>query len=203
MGDFARPDSLHENEVGEIIIDVAGIIAESAQWHPECCIYKVPRRLRMVKEQAYTPKQISIGPVHNSNGELTNMRTLKLKYFKDFFSRTRKSQKEFASIIEENEDKIRHCYAEEISLPTEGKDFVEMILLDSIFIIELFWRNSERANKNRHREYIVSDYILSDYILGKPCLAFGILQDLRLLENQLPYFILVQGFSQINFIRKD
>ena len=192
MGDFARPDSLHENEVGEIIIDVAGIIAESAQWHPECCIYKVPRRLRMVKEQAYTPKQISIGPVHNSNGELTNMRTLKLKYFKDFFSRTRKSQKEFASIIEENEDKIRHCYAEEISLPTEGKDFVEMILLDSIFIIELFWRNFERAKRSCQKEYMVKDYILRDYILDKPWLACGILQDLRLLENQLPYFILEQ-----------
>ncbi|XP_023904595.2 putative UPF0481 protein At3g02645 isoform X1 [Quercus suber] len=190
MGDFAIAiDSLHENEVEEIIIDVTQIIKESAQWHPECCIYKVPKRLRKVMEQAYTPKLISIGPVHYDNGELKNMQMLKLKYFKDFFSRTCKSQKEFASIIEANEDKIRHCYAVEISLP-EREDFVKMFLLDSIFIIELFWRNSVRPSKTERV------YILRDYILNKPWLAYGILQDLRLLENQLPFFILNLLYNQ-------
>ena len=202
MGDFAIAiDTLHENEVEEIIIDVTQIIKESAQWHPECCIYKVPKRLRKVMEQAYTPKLISIGPVHYDNGELPNMKTLKLKYFKDFFSRTCKSQKEFASIIEANEDKIRHCYAEEIPLP-ERKDFVKMILLDSIFIIELFWRNFERARRSTQKEYMVKDYILRDYILNKPWLACGILQDLRLLENQLPYFILEQLHKKSGFPAK-
>ncbi|KAK4592760.1 hypothetical protein RGQ29_017061 [Quercus rubra] len=181
MANFASAiDSLHENEVEEIIIDITQI-EESAQWHPECCIYKVPKRLRDVMEQAYTPKLISIGPVHY--GKLANMEKLKLKYFKDFFSRPGKSQKEFASIIEEYEDKIRHCYAAEISLP-EREVFLKMILLDSIFIIELFLKNTS-AQK--------------DYILCKPWLAFGILQDLILLENQLPFFILNHLYDQSRF----
>ena len=176
-------DSLHENEVEEMIIDITQI-EESAQWHPDCCIYKVPKRLRKVMEQAYTPKEISIGPVHHGDGELTNMQMCKLTYFKDFFSRTSKSQKEFASIIETNEDKIRRSYSAEISLPKRG-DFVKMILLDSIFIIELFLRKSEHSRNP------------VDYIVNVPCRASQIEQDLMLLENQLPFFILNDLYIQI------
>ena len=175
-------DSLHENEVEEMIIDITQI-KESAQWHPDCCIYKVPKRLRKVMEQAYTPKEISIGPVHHGDGELTNMQMWKLTYFKDFFSRTCKSQKEFASIIETNEDKIRRSYSAEISLP-KREDFVKMILLDSIFIIELFLRTDEALPRN-------------DYIVNVPCRAMHIKQDLILLENQLPFFILNDLYIQI------
>ena len=61
----------------------------------------------------------------------------------------------------------------------EKKDFVKMILLDSIFIIELFLRTATRQ-----------EYEKDDYILSKPWLDEGIKHDLILLENQLPFFIL-------------
>ncbi|KAM4094792.1 hypothetical protein ACB094_06G221100 [Castanea mollissima] len=83
----------------ELIIDITQI-KEPAEWHPECCIYKVPKRLCDVNKEAYTPKLISIGPVHRDKDELKDMQTLKLRYFKEFFSRTGKGQKEFASIVE-------------------------------------------------------------------------------------------------------
>ena len=51
--------------------------------------------------------------------------------------------------------------------------FVKMILKDSTFIIELFLR----ADKN-------------DYILSNPLLNCRILEDLILVESQLPFFIL-------------
>ena len=73
---------------------------------------------------------------------------------------------------------IRHCYAEEISLPRK-EDFVIMILLDSIFIIELFLRTATRQ-----------EYETDDYILSKPWLDEGIKHDFILLDNQLPFFIL-------------
>ncbi|XP_023909370.2 UPF0481 protein At3g47200 [Quercus suber] len=65
-----------------------------------------------------------------------------------------------------------------------------MILEDSIFIIELFLRNYEDPKDEK------------DYILSKPCLKDGIMQDLILLENQLPFFILdrlydLSGFTGI------
>ena len=159
----------------EIFIDIKQV--GDPNWGPECCIYKVPKRLRKVKEEAYTPKLISIGPVHHYKDELKDMQMVKERYFKSFFSQTCKDQKEFACIIEKNKDKICNCYAPEISQQIENENFVEMVLLDSIFIIELFMRSHRKEEEN-------------DYILSKPWLKDGIMQDLILLENQLPFFIL-------------
>ena len=169
-------DTSQENglQSEEFIIDIRRV--EDPNWDPECCIYKVPKRLCDVKKEAYTPKLISIGPVHHYKDELKDMQMVKERYFKAFFSRT-KGQKEFACIIEKNKDKICTCYAPEISPRNENENFVQMVLLDSIFIIELFMRSEKKKDKN-------------DYILSKPWLKEGIMQDLILLENQLPFFIL-------------
>ncbi|XP_030966706.1 UPF0481 protein At3g47200-like isoform X6 [Quercus lobata] len=159
----------------ETIIDIS--LFREPNWDPDCCIYKVPKRLRNVKNAAYTPKLILIGPVHHNREEPEDMKimeTLKKRYFMKFFSRTKKIQEDFEKIVEEKKDKIRHCYAEEIPLP-EGKNFVDMILLDSIFIIELFLRSDAKEEEN-------------DYILSKPWLKDGVRQDLILLENQRYFF---------------
>ena len=132
-----------EVDYSEIVIDVKNV--GHAWRNSRCCIYKAPYKLREVKEEAYTPKLISIGPVHHDKKELEDMERLKLRYFKEFFCQTtRKGQKEFANIIEKREENIRNCYAEEIFLPKK-EDFVKMILLDSIFIIELFLRTAARV----------------------------------------------------------
>nr|POF14551.1 upf0481 protein [Quercus suber] len=158
-------------------------------WNPKCCIYRVPKRLRNVNKKAYTPKLISIGPVHRNNDELKDMKEWKENYLKVFFCRTGKSREEFEYINKKNEDEMRRCYAVGISQPKD-KHFVDMILEDSIFIIELFLRNYEDPKDEK------------DYILSKPCLKDGIMQDLILLENQLPFFILdrlydLSGFTGI------
>ena len=176
-------ESSHEKklECDDIIIDITEV-REHAQWRPECCIYKVPKKLRNVKNKAYTPKLISIGPVHHQKKEYKDTESLKKKYFKEFFSRTWKEQKDFARIVKENEDKIRHCYAPDITLP-HGNKFLKMILLDSIFIIELFLRTTEQRENY--------------YILSKLWLKEGIKQDLILIENQLPFLILDELYQQI------
>ncbi|XP_075646857.1 UPF0481 protein At3g47200-like isoform X2 [Castanea sativa] len=165
----------------EIIIDITRV--GDPKRAPGCCIYKVPKRLRKINEQAYTPKLISIGPVHHNKDELKDMQMVKERYFKAFFSRPCRGQKEFARIIEDNYEKICECYAPEIPLRTENENFVKMVLLDSIFIIELFIRS--------HRNEDVEDYILSI-----PWLTDGIRQDLILLENQVPFFILDELYQE-------
>ncbi|XP_059434009.1 UPF0481 protein At3g47200-like [Corylus avellana] len=150
-----------------------------AEW-PECCIYRVPKKLRKVKEEAYTPKLVSIGPFHYGREELRDMQMHKLRYFMDFCrNRTSESQKSLLKIIEEDEKKIRHCYSEEFR--NSSIDFVKMILLDAIFIIELFLKTNQKIQKKEEE---------CDYILRKPLLGNGILHDLILLENQLPFFVL-------------
>jgi hypothetical protein len=139
----------------------------------ECCIYKVPKQLRKVNEEANTPKLVSIGPFHHSKVELRDMKNHKLRYFKHFLNRTQKSPNDLLKIIKDNEIKIRHCYSEDCGLESDG--FVETILLDAIFIIELFLKTSKKE---------------PDYILSKPWLVNYLLYDLILLENQLPFFVL-------------
>ena len=181
--------SSHEIDIvsEELIIDVPQVM-EPAQW-PECCIYRVPKRLREINNEAYTPKLISIGPFHHGKDELKEMEMLKVRYFKYFWDRTGKCQKDLASVIEDNEVKIRHCYAENFDINSE--DFVKMVLLDSAFIIELFLRADAEG------EY------KSDYILSKPWLKYNIAEDLILLENQLPFFILEELHNQFSMSEKN
>ncbi|KAM3685483.1 hypothetical protein ACJW31_11G121100 [Castanea mollissima] len=164
----------------ELNIDVP-LVMEPAKW-PECCIYRAPERLRKINKEAYTPKLISIGPFLLGDPELREMTVLKVRYFKEFCYRIRKSQKEIATIIEENEVKIRHCYSEIFDISSE--DFVKMILLDSTFIIELFLSTSDKENYK------------NDYIVSNPMLDFHIQEDLILLENQLPFFILEKLYEK-------
>jgi hypothetical protein len=158
------------------------------EWQ-ECCIYRVSKKLRKINEEAYTPKLISIGPFHHGGNEFKDMEKHKVKYFMDFLKRTEKSKEDLLEIIKVEEKKISHCYSEEQinhcyleDCILESDDhFVKMILLDAVFIIELFLKlqdYKERKNEDQ------------DYILGKPWLLTGIAYDLILLENQVPFFIL-------------
>ena len=161
---------------------------EPAEW-PECCIYRVPKKLRRVNECAYTPKLISIGPYHHGNEDLSEMEMQKMRYFKDFCSRTSwipaNLSMGLGSIIEQNELKIRRSYAEK---PKQDKNqFVQMIILDAIFIIELVLRNYENTEKSEEKQ--------DDHILRKPWLRNAIQLDLILLENQLPFFILQELYD--------
>jgi hypothetical protein len=196
------------------------------EW-PECCIYRVPKKLRKIKEEAYTPKLISIGPFHHSGNEFKDMEKHKVRYFKDFLKRTGKSKEDLLEIIKVDKEKISHCYSEEQLSHCYSEDcilesddhFVKMILLDGIFIIELFLKDKdskkiknkkheeekahskrkkaeeeeeeeEEVNEEAKRKRKKGEEEEEDYILRKPWLKSGIENDLMLLENQLPFFIL-------------
>ncbi|XP_059439755.1 UPF0481 protein At3g47200-like [Corylus avellana] len=176
-----------EAECEELVIDIPSDLPH-AEWR-EYCIYRVPKQLRKVNEEAYTPKLLSIGPFHRGKDDLKDMEMHKLKYLENFLRRTKKSQADLLKIIKVNEVKIRHCYSEDCGL--ESDDFVKMILLDAIFIIELFVKDKEKKEeeeaKRKGENYCEKE---SDYILSHPWLGNGILHDLIILENQLPFFVL-------------
>ncbi|KAG6677414.1 hypothetical protein I3842_14G025200 [Carya illinoinensis] len=201
-------------ECKELIIDIIDTdrsaldALEASRCPDNYCIYRVPKRLRKVNNMAYTPRLVSIGPFHHRSEVLKDMDTQKLLILKNFCNRTRKSIKDLKDIIRPEEEKIRSCYSETILLSSEG--FLNMILLDAIFILELFCEKDSRSSKahvedsesskahkedfenskaqKKDSENSKADQI--DYILSRPCLERGILHDLLLLENQLPFFVL-------------
>jgi len=111
--------------------------------HEKCCIYKVPHHLLKLNEDAYTPKYISIGPLHSHNPEL-NQEKQKQKYFHAFWKRLPNKQTlalvQYKAFLEENRENIGNFYSKQELCKDEK--LLEMILLDSVFIMELFFEKS-------------------------------------------------------------
>ncbi|KAH0918984.1 hypothetical protein HID58_026644 [Brassica napus] len=168
-----------------------------------CCIYRVPDCLREVNPKAYTPQLVLIGPLHRSlksqalksRGDITKAKSLgylnteahKKIYLVEFAKRVEgnKVVEELKRQIKEDEDMIRASYSESTTW-IDSPDFVEMILHDSIFIIELMLRFNLKGPER-----------IGDPLMDEPCLENTIKRDLILLENQLPYFILEKLFDPI------
>ncbi|QHO23492.1 uncharacterized protein DS421_12g364020 [Arachis hypogaea] len=88
-----------------------------------------------------------------------------------------RSLEDFKAFIEQQEQIIRRCY--QSKFPHIGSEqFVRIILLDSVFNMELFLREAKRW---KHKD---------DCVLTQRCLSKSIQRDLLLLQNQLPNQVL-------------
>ncbi|XP_054782982.1 UPF0481 protein At3g47200-like [Prosopis cineraria] len=156
-----------------------------------CSIYRVPPKLRKENEEAYTPTLISIGPFHGKVQRLQSMHELKLFYLQKFLRRTQNNLlHDYVEALRDQEVKIRHCYSETSHM--ESDEFVNMIIIDSCFIIEFFLSLTGPSEE--------------DPLVKNPWPTEYIKLDLLLLENQLPFFVLEDifnlahpiGFKKIN-----
>jgi hypothetical protein len=150
---------------------------------PECCIFKVQIQLRNVNEKAYEPELLPIGPYHHGKDDLRLMKKHKLRYLQLLLQRRNETSVErYLKAIRELEGRARGYYAEPISPTTD--DFVEMMLLDGCFIIELF---RKLAMKDLRDE--------SDPIFQFGWMFCSLTRDLLLFENQIPFFVLTKLFE--------
>ncbi|KAG9441348.1 hypothetical protein H6P81_017202 [Aristolochia fimbriata] len=146
-------------------------------------IIRVPTRIRRHDNAAYEPEIVSIGPYHRGKKNLLAMEKHKWQYLYDFLSRKGVNLNEFLDDMQRKEQEARNCYSEDVSL--SSTEFVEMIMLDGCFILELFLK----CNESRlHRE---SDDPICDNRLGLDSVA----NDILLVENQLPLSILYHIFD--------
>lgn len=144
---------------------------------PNCCIYRIPRSLRKISEKSYTPSLISIGPFHHGNQKLQAMEDQKLRYLQRFIQRNEsKSLEDYLFAVVKWEKQARDCYVEPINF--SSLEFTQMLVLDGCFIIEFFltWQGAALDPNDR--------------IFQRPALSQAVMRDLKLLENQVPFFIL-------------
>ncbi|KAK2643551.1 hypothetical protein Ddye_025314 [Dipteronia dyeriana] len=106
----------------------------------------------------------------------------KIRYLQHFLRRTLVSMEDFLIFIKNNEEKLRNSYSETIKL--SSNDFVEMILLDAVFLLEVL----SRRTKPRLRT-------TDDRIFSKPNIILDVESDIWSIENQLPLFILENLFK--------
>lgn len=151
-------------------------------------IFKVHKRLREVNKKAYEPQIIAIGPYHRHNPannkqvHLRAMEEQKKRYLKMLLQRRGEDNVErYVTAMRALEERARKCYAESVSL--ESDKFVEMMLVDGCFIIELLRKfRTENLRETNDPLWEVS------YINNAVC------RDLLLAENQLPLFVLRELF---------
>ncbi|PKI41915.1 UPF0481 protein At3g47200-like [Punica granatum] len=174
-----RDDS---GSIYEISNAVAGKIDRVSISRPKSDIFRVHHQLRVVNEKAYEPVLLSIGPYHHGRSDLQHMEEHKLQYLNRLITRreekgiTRSYQlNTYLRTLKELEDQARCCYAE--AIPLESNKFLEMMLLDGCFIIELFHELS-RDEKEK------DPFLKADWVQN------ALARDLTLLENQLPFLVL-------------
>ena len=178
-------DRAHEDENEHVPIDMkkladslSGKLETLPPLSGKCSIYRVAEPRRCSKPSHYTPQMVSIGPFHHGKEELKAMEEHKKRYLKCFLQRTKVSMARFLAFINEREAELRSSYAETIH-NLRSDDFVKMVLVDAVFLIEFFlkyYQPNLRTNE--------------DPIFTKTKLFLVIRYDFWLLENQLPLFIL-------------
>lgn len=126
----------------------------------ECSIYRVPERLLHIKEKAYTPKVVSIGPLHHGKEDLKAMEAHKKRYLQDFVRRTNVCLEDHIQVVKQKEARLRCCYAETIQFGSD--EFVKIILVDAAFIIEVLVRSNFKELRDKNDCMFNKPWILQD-----------------------------------------
>ncbi|CAN6575111.1 unnamed protein product [Malus baccata var. baccata] len=149
-----------------------------------CSIFRVPDQIRRKKVQAYEPDVISIGPFHRGQGggRFRLMENVKRWYLQRLLLHASMTLPDLIEGVVDLDKRVRDCYAEPLDL--NKKEFVEMMVLDGCFLIELFRRgpSDEQQDKN-------------DPVYRMSGIRLYLYHDLLLLENQLPWFVLERLYS--------
>ncbi|XP_024159192.1 uncharacterized protein LOC112166547 [Rosa chinensis] len=163
------------SQMNEISVHVER--TEPEQVLDECCIYRVPSKLRNVNKASYTPQLLSIGPFHYGSPKLKDMESHKQKYYEKFLKHCSKDEAALKRFVNQHLDRILSCYAGTIEC---RGNIINVILVDACFIIEMFMTDSETENH---------------HILRSPWMRKAVEKDLILFENQIPYFFLEELYD--------
>lgn len=145
-----------------------------------CCIVRVPQRFIDINGKSYQPHIVSIGPYHRGEAHLRMIEEHKWRYLGYMLCRTQNKGlhlEDLLKAIQPLEMTARESYSESIRLDTD--DFVEMMVLDGCFIIELFRKVGN-----------VVEFETNDPIVTMAWIIPFFYRDLLRLENQIPFFIL-------------
>lgn len=153
-----------------------------------CSIFHVPDQLFSQGAHVYYyPKTVSIGPYHHGKIHLLHMENRKWDYLNALLSRKHTSHSILdpcVKVLKELEPKIRASYQGNCSI--ESDEFIRMILLDACFIIELFLRYTIKGLRRR-----------DDPLFRSPEKFHILRNDLTLLENQIPFFVLQKIYNLV------
>ncbi|KAL9457928.1 hypothetical protein AB3S75_006885 [Citrus x aurantiifolia] len=179
-------------ERDQIVVDVKllgssfeDMMAESLAMALNASIFKTPQVFLRYNENAYIPRAFSFGPFHWKDEQLKLTQTIKWKFVQGILRRSPDPHlkwRELVDAIASLKDPARQCYAGSIDL--DDREFIEVLVLDGCFIIELFRKDCHILPKEP-----------DDPIFAMSCFLEYLNHDLILLENQIPWLVLERLFS--------
>ncbi|XP_050380408.1 UPF0481 protein At3g47200 [Argentina anserina] len=176
-------------------------LLSNAAGKPSCSIFRVPQSLLEINGKSYQPHIVSIGPFHRGEPHLRMIEEHKWRYLGSLLSRTEPQGLTLGSLlsrtepqgltlqhylksIEPMEARARECYSETIHLSSD--EFVELMVLDGCFLIELFRKYGRVVQFERDDPLVNMLWIIPFMV-----------RDFLRLENQIPYFILEHLYDLI------
>lgn len=162
-------------------LDEAGQEDVASSWS-KLSIYKIPHYLRdgSGDDKSFAPQIVSIGPYHHGKKRLRPMDCHKWRSLNHVLKRTKHDIELYLNSMKEIEERARSCYEGPISL--SSNEFVEMLVLDGCFVLELF-RGATEGFKQL-------GYSRNDPVFAMRGSMHSIQRDMIMLENQLPLFVL-------------
>ncbi|KAD5803070.1 hypothetical protein E3N88_14430 [Mikania micrantha] len=145
-----------------------------------CSIFKVPQTLIDINGKSYQPHIVSVGPLHHGQPHLEMIQEHKWRFLRHLLNRTQSKGivlEDYLRAVQRLEVQARECYS--VTVPYTTDEFIEMMVLDGCFIIELFRKFGGVVQ--------VED---SDPLVNMSWIVSFLLRDLIRLENQIPFFVL-------------
>ncbi|XP_031383212.1 UPF0481 protein At3g47200-like isoform X2 [Punica granatum] len=180
-------------------------------------IYRVPNNFHQVRESAFDPKIISVGPFHCKESSLQAMEEHKMRYLVRLLGG--KFEKEGGSGLDGEElprktvkledlvksmklleQKTRACYSENFN-NIKSDEFVHMMVTDGCFVVEILRQYYKHV---KHEEAKLKETVddpsrqkktVDDPIFETRWMLRTLQRDLLMLENQLPFFVLEELFK--------
>ena len=164
----------------EIVNDLNEKMCKLSHRHPS--IERVPSYLRNLDPKAYEPKIVSIGPFHHGKKKLQPWEEVKLGTLRYILSLGAANALDiFVKEVFDCLDQARDEYSEKIKF--SDNKFANMLVIDGCFIIGVFLG----LVNPKETSYVTQ--FQGAYSL--------VLRDLRLLENQIPYFVVIKLYNKM------
>ncbi|XAR68838.1 hypothetical protein NMG60_11000221 [Bertholletia excelsa] len=220
---MATSGELNDPVVKQIAEGITKLVDE-APAEASVSIRMVPEAIRKRKRCAYTPRLVSVGPLHSKNKHLQKqgMQGIKKCYANALFTRVCIVDEKCNEIELNSKVKalIYKCTAAMKSSIDEAKKFyakkVEldeaMLVIDGCFVLEVLRRNrrllNSESNSPLHQTEDISESKQDQqikrsetenepswHVLDSAFMRHSLQHDLLLFENQLPYFVLQSLFE--------
>uniref|UniRef100_A0A0D9W6W3 Uncharacterized protein n=1 Tax=Leersia perrieri TaxID=77586 RepID=A0A0D9W6W3_9ORYZ len=174
----------------EWVVAIRGKLAQARAEEAACpwarlSVYRVPKSLRDGDERAYMPQVVSIGPLHRGRRRLREMERHKWRALHHVLKRTARDVTAYLNAVRPLEDRVRACYEGHVA-GMQGNELAECLVLDGTFVLELF-RGALDGGKGFADDL---GYSRHDPIFAMRGAMHAIRNDMILLENQIPLFVL-------------